>query len=103
MPKEIEPRDVAERMRHGAVLLDVRDPDEWTESHVRGAIHIPLGELQGRIAEVPTGLELICMCRSGRRSEKACAIVGEVRPSAQAINMTGGILRWVEQGLPVES
>ncbi|MHB8145670.1 MAG: rhodanese-like domain-containing protein [Vulcanimicrobiaceae bacterium] len=102
MKPEIEPRDVAGHMRNGALLLDVREIDEWNEAHVRGAVLIPLGELPKRLHEIPTGREIICMCRSGRRSEKACSLIEKAPGNVRAVNMTGGILRWIEQGLPVE-
>lgn len=104
MTPEIEPRDVAAHMKNGAFLLDVRERDEWDEGHVSGAVWIPLGQLQTRLSEVPADREIICMCRSGRRSEKACTVIEQARGKGHAvINMAGGILRWAQSGLPIES
>lgn len=101
MSQEIDPSAVAGRMHAGSLLLDVREPDEWQESHVAGALHIPLGDLPGRLGELPADREIICMCRSGRRSEKAQHLLEKSARTAPVINMTGGILRWTELGLPV--
>ena len=51
-------------------ILDVRTPGEFASGHAPGALHIPVGELRSRIAEVPAGPVLI-VCRSGRRAQNA--------------------------------
>ena len=53
----------------GLTLLDVRTPGEFAAGHAPNALHIPVSELQGRIAEVPEGPVLI-VCRSGRRAQR---------------------------------
>ncbi|MGH7727427.1 MAG: rhodanese-like domain-containing protein [Vulcanimicrobiaceae bacterium] len=101
MGLQIEPKDVPARIRAGAFLLDVRERDEWEASHVEGATLIPLDELEVRMAELPLDREVICMCRSGRRSAEAQELIERTRCHAPAYNMAGGILRWAESGLPV--
>ena len=55
-----------------ATLVDVREPYEYEEGHVEGAINIPLGEVPGRVAEIEAmSKPLILMCRSGARSGQA--------------------------------
>lgn len=103
MSLEIDPKTAAERLRAGSLLVDVREDDEWREAHVAQAHWIPLGQLKERLSELPPDAEIICMCRSGRRSEKARQIIKEQRPQARVVNMTGGILQWVKDGLPVVS
>ncbi len=102
MNEEIDPSAVPDRLAAGSCLLDVREPAEWAEAHVRGALFIPLGELESRIADVPADREVICMCRSGRRSAKAQAILKD-KGRTRVLNMAGGILRWAERKLPVEA
>ncbi|MBQ5728410.1 MAG: rhodanese-like domain-containing protein [Mailhella sp.] len=58
----------------GLTLLDVRTPGEFAAGHAPNALHIPVSELQGRIAEVPEGPVLI-VCRSGRRAQRAAGIL----------------------------
>ena len=55
-------------------ILDVRTPGEFASGHAPGALHIPVGELSSRIAEVPAGPVLI-VCRSGRRAQSAASIL----------------------------
>ncbi len=102
MKPEIDPSNVREKLDHGSFLLDVREPDEWAEAHVAGATLIPLGELERRIAEVPRDRDIICMCRSGKRSAKAQTLLLRHLPGAQVANMRGGLLGWLERKLPVE-
>jgi len=52
----------------GAVLLDVRQLDEWQVGHAPRAQHVPLGQLETRLGEIPAGRPIIAVCRSGRRS-----------------------------------
>ena len=58
----------------GLPLLDVRTPGEFAAGHAPNALHIPVSELQGRIAEVPEDPVLI-VCRSGRRAQRAAGIL----------------------------
>ena len=55
-------------------ILDVRTPGEFALGHAPGALHIPVGELRSRVAEVPAGPVLI-VCRSGRRAQSAANIL----------------------------
>ena len=51
----------------GALLLDVREADEWDAGHAPEATWIPIGELQARVAELPRDGRIVAICRSGRR------------------------------------
>ena len=82
-----------------AVLLDVREPQEWQAGHAPQAEHIPLGQLESRLAELPRDRQIICVCRSGRRS--ALAAQQLVAHGYQAVNLTGGMTAWNGAGLPV--
>ncbi len=80
-----------------AVLLDVREPDEWQAGHIDGALHIPLAQLPLRIGEIPDGeAELVVVCRSGARSARAVAWLGQQGRSA--INLDGGMGAWAAAG-----
>jgi phage shock protein E len=83
-----------------AVLIDVREPDEWREGHVAGARHIPLGDLPARLGEVPQDRPVLLFCRSGNRSGKATAFLRQ-QGYGQATNVEGGITAWQRAGLPV--
>jgi rhodanese-related sulfurtransferase len=97
----IEHIDVDEgraRVAAGALLLDVREHDEWDAGHVPEAVHLVLGELPVRHTELPTDREIVVMCKAGGRSAMATeALVGA---GYRAVNVAGGMLAWVEAGLP---
>ncbi len=82
-----------------AVLLDVREADEWAAGHAPQAIHIPLGELTERVGELPEGRRVLVVCHAGGRSARATAwLVGN---GIDALNVDGGMLDWARAGLPV--
>ena len=58
----------------GVVVLDVRRPDEWEESHLAGAVHIPLHELERRVGELPAGAVYV-HCGSGYRAAVAASLL----------------------------
>lgn len=81
-----------------AVLLDVREPDEWSAGHAPAARHVPLGELAARSGELPEGV-VVVVCRSGGRSAVATAAL--VAAGRDAFNLVGGMKAWAAAGLPV--
>jgi rhodanese-related sulfurtransferase len=89
----------AESGASGQVLLDVREPDEWEAGHAPGATWIPLGELERARTEIPFNQRIVCICRSGVRSERAAEAL--ISWGFEAVNMTGGMRAWAAAGLPV--
>ncbi len=69
-------------------LLDVREVDEVSEDPIVGAVNIPLGQLQGRLNELPREREILVTCRAGRRSYYACRILAQ--QGFRARNLSGG-------------
>ncbi|MCX4767741.1 rhodanese-like domain-containing protein [Streptomyces sp. NBC_01275] len=84
-----------------AVLLDVREPDEWQAGHAPGAVHLPLSALEAG-AGLPAGAEgrpLVVVCRSGNRSRKAAELL--TAQGVEAVDVIGGMRDWARSGLPV--
>jgi sulfur-carrier protein adenylyltransferase/sulfurtransferase len=75
------------------LLIDVREPHEWSAGHLEGALHIPLGQLPQRLAEIPASRAPVFMCRSGGRSMAACQIALRANIASPA-NLEGGLLAW---------
>jgi len=77
------------------LLVDVREDAEWAAGHLPGALHIPLGELPQRLAEIASQADPVFMCRSGGRSMAACqlALRANIRSPA---NLEGGLLAWAD-------
>ena len=96
---EIDPHWVAEH-RALVTILDVREPAEigGELGRVDGSLHIPLGDLRARTADVPRDKPVVCVCRSGRRSAQACAIL-EKAGMGDVANLAGGMIRWRALGL----
>lgn len=83
-----------------AIIVDVREQDEWDEQHIEGAIFIPLEQVESRISELAEYKDspIIMQCRSGRRSNIAGTTLVKAGFS-KVVNLEGGILAWDEQGL----
>lgn len=80
-----------------AVLLDVREPAEWTAGHAPNAVHIPLGQLPDRLGDLPAlSSALPVVCRSGVRSAQAVAYLAD--HGIEATNVAGGMQAWEEAG-----
>jgi adenylyltransferase/sulfurtransferase len=103
LPVEVSPLEAhAAVTRTGALLLDVREPWEWRERRIPGALLIPLVELPSRLAELPADGDVYIHCRVGRRSRRAAEFLRQSgRPRASSV--AGGIDAWEEAGLPVVS
>lgn len=83
-------------LREGAVLLDVRELEEWNAGHAPEATHIPMGELASRIGHVDRSRPIIIICRTGRRSDHAA---GALRNAGyDAYNFSGGMHAWQQAG-----
>lgn len=102
-PREITNADSADvyGRQDGTTFLDVREPDEWAEGHLPGAVHIPLGDLQQRAGELPSDERIVTYCRSGGRSLKAVDILSAAGHQ-DSKSMAGGMIEWKKQGRPVE-
>jgi len=83
--RDVHPRGSA------PLLVDVREPHEFSVGHLAGAINIPVGELPRRLREIPVAP--VFMCRSGGRSLAACRIAAGAGV-AEATNLEGGLLAW---------
>jgi rhodanese-related sulfurtransferase len=85
----------------GVFLLDVREDDEWAAGHAPEAMHVRLGDLAARTAEVPRDREVYLICRSGTRSAYAAQVLGS--QGWQAINVADGMTGWAVAGKPMVS
>lgn len=82
------------------IVLDVRRQDEWDSGHIKGAIHIYVGHLAQRLAEVPRDKPMAVSCRVGHRSGLGASIL--LRADYRNVhNILGGMKAWVAAGFPV--
>ncbi len=96
---QITSAEAAAALAAGAVLVDVREDDEWAAGHVDGAVHLPLGELAERLDELDRARDVVFACRVGARSDVAAAIAE--RAGFRAANLAGGLRSWEAEGLPL--
>jgi len=101
---ELDPRTTRERFVDGEVaLVDVREPAEWSDGHLPGAVLVPRGSLPDAIRDVvpDSSRSVVLYCGSGRRSLLAAETMRELG-YADVASMAGGIVEWKALGLPVE-
>jgi molybdopterin/thiamine biosynthesis adenylyltransferase/rhodanese-related sulfurtransferase len=102
---EVEPSDVAPRVESGdgPLIIDVRETAEWDQGHLPGAVHVPRGFLESRVAGVAPDQdrELLISCASGQRSLLAAVTLRDMG-FTNVSNLAGGFARWKQNNYPVQ-
>jgi len=83
-----------------ALVIDIREPDEYRRGHIPGAGLLPLRMLPEKGKDLPRDRTILLACRSGRRSSRALTMLEELG-FTEMYGMRGGILAWRAEGLPV--
>jgi rhodanese-related sulfurtransferase len=96
---DIDPIEADQLVTAGALMIDVREDDEWVAGHVLGAVHFPMGQVVERIGELPIGRTIVCMCRVGGRSGSVALYLAGCGYDIR--NIDGGMQAWASHGLPV--
>ncbi|RDV06230.1 DUF2892 domain-containing protein [Sphingorhabdus pulchriflava] len=100
---KLSPQQVRERIDAGrAVLIDIREPDEYARSHIKGAQSQPLSVWEKAHLSVDPDADVIFTCRSGMRTTGACDRLA-ARVTGDAFVLDGGLNAWEKAGLPVET
>jgi rhodanese-related sulfurtransferase len=99
--KNVSVGDLKAANEPNRLILDVRQPNEFSDGHVPGAKLIPLGELEARLSDVPNDAAVYVICRSGNRSKTASDILTK-NGKTDVRNVQGGTLAWQAAGFPVE-
>lgn len=95
----LSPTEVSRRLAENrAVLIDIREPDEFAREHVVGAIHTPLSSLEDSWPRIADGREVIFTCRTGNRTGVNCERLA-AQVSGPAYVLDGGLEAWKAQGL----
>jgi rhodanese-related sulfurtransferase len=111
--REIGAAEAAETVKKNpkTLILDVREPAEWTAGHIPGALHVPRGMLEAKAdleyanrepALADRSTAIIVHCASGARSALAADVLQQMG-FTNVCSMAGGYTAWKEKGLPVES
>jgi rhodanese-related sulfurtransferase len=82
----------------GAVMIDVREPFEYHAEHAPDARLLPLSELPSAVRDLEDDRTIVVVCRSGSRSASATRFLNH--QGLDAVNLSGGMIAWVNAGLP---
>lgn len=104
MTEHITPQTAAEILASGsAILIDVREPDEFKAEHIAYAMSVPLAQVGTLFSQmnIPQDKKIIFQCLKGGRAGMACEIIsGNTECSQNIYNISGGITAWKDVGLP---
>jgi rhodanese-related sulfurtransferase len=93
---EISVEDLDERLAEGGRLIDVRQPYEFDEAHVAGAVLVPLATVPDNVDAFRGSSDVYVICKTGARSRRACEFLAA--QGVEAVNVAGGTLAWVNSG-----
>ena len=102
--KEVTSVEALQLINHkNALVLDVRETDEFKAGHILNSKVIPLGKLRERIGELERYHDqpIVVVCRTEQRSNAACVLLGK-QGFRQVYNLKGGVLAWQKASLPLE-
>ena len=104
--KDVEPNELHQIMQSCSngdcpAIVDVREPWEFKQGHVPGALLIPLGQLSARVSELDPERPVAVICASGNRSQSAAALLGQ-KGFKTVYNVSGGTGAWMYSGLELE-
>jgi rhodanese-related sulfurtransferase len=103
--RRISVQEALEMQAEGAILVDVRRPDEWVTGHPVGALHIPVDDVLERAgAELPKDKDLLFICAAGVRSGLAAEMASALEfPLEHLYNVEQGVPVWIQAGLPSDT
>ena len=94
---------IAAQVTQGEVtVVDVRNSSEWSHGHLPRALHIPLGQLSQRLAEIPRERPVVVQCQGGTRSAIGASILQRLG-LPNVINLRGGYDEWEREARPVSN
>ena len=99
--KTISPERAAELVRRGAVLIDIREADEYAREHIPGARHRALSRIDADSPACAGDEVLVFYCRSGARTKSNAARLSAVSKTVETYILEGGLDAWKKVGLPV--
>lgn len=99
---EVTPEEAQTLIDDGALLIDVREQNEWDAARVPGAILKPMSGLNSWYQDLPQDRQVVLMCRTGNRSGKIVDALINQAGFTNVHNLTGGIVRWAEESRPID-
>ncbi|MDH3307779.1 MAG: rhodanese-like domain-containing protein [Acidimicrobiia bacterium] len=96
------PGEAQQLVDDGALLVDIREWNEWAASRIPGAVFRPMSEINDWYHDLPEDRTVILQCRTGNRSGVATGALLNQAGMTNVYNLTGGIVEWARLGLPVD-
>jgi rhodanese-related sulfurtransferase len=96
--REIDTDQLASALGSRATVVDVREPREYADGHVPGAVNIPMGRLSGRLDEIDRSAPVYVVCATGNRSSAMTDFL--IASGFDAYNVAGGTTAWSRSGRP---
>ena len=102
--RHITPAELQQQLQtdEPPLILDVRSPEEYADDgHIAGSRLLSLPQLYQRAGALPKNQAVVCVCRSGNRSQVACKQLAELG-FTRLFNLAGGMISWRQAGLPIQ-
>jgi len=99
--ESIDAEQAQQAINSGAVLIDVREPGEFSGGHLPGAMNLPLGEVGAQAGHLPREVPLVAYCGRGERASSAASLL-ERAGLGPLLILPGGTGAWKDAGYPVE-
>jgi rhodanese-related sulfurtransferase len=96
----VTPAEASEAAAAGALIVDVREPDEFVTERIDGVALVPLSAFRERFAELPKDRALLMLCHTGVRSSSATMFLRQ-NGWTDVQNVDGGMVAWRQAGLPI--
>lgn len=84
------------------VILDVRNPDEFKEAHIKGALNIPLPEVMKHVNELKKYDQVFIHCKRGGRAQNAFQVLSGLGLTNLVCVSDAGMDMWIQEGFPIE-
>lgn len=99
---QVTPREAAELVSKGALLVDIREQNEWDAARIPGAVFKPMSNVNDWYQDLPTDVTVVLQCRSGARSQNVANALINQAGMSNIVNLAGGIIDWAEAELPID-
>ena len=93
---DIDVATARELINQGALLLDVREANEWAAGHAPEATHLPIAHIANAPTLIAADQQVLVICRSGNRSRVAAEAL--LSRGVSAVNLAGGMMAWTQRG-----
>jgi rhodanese-related sulfurtransferase len=101
--KTIGAAEAAELQKAGALLVDVREADEYSQARIPGSVNVALSGFEAGDIPAAEDQPIVFFCRSGNRTTVHAARLDARSSNAGTYVLGGGIIEWAEAGLPIET